>query len=242
MTVLDRAVTGAGIAASAPIASRSPVTTNDPSPHQCASLSSRMASSIGCVTSVAFPPAGRRPRWRGRPAGAQRQERDESHEAPDPPHCVTAKHIGLRWPSQSRRGLGTGASSTMRPSPHSYFLVERARISRARPGSFRASTMRARARRLPLADAHARARVGAEILHPPGALAVLGDDVEAALEAGEPDLDLAREAGAPAARGQVEVGGLAHAPKERVKRARRCGRRGPGGSDGNGPGSACPRR
>src|SRR6185503_16655651 len=68
----------------------------------------------------------------------------------------------------------------------------------------------------PNADPDARARVGAEVLHPLGALAVLGDDVEAALEASEPDLDLAREPGMPAARGEVEVEGLAHARNERV--------------------------
>jgi hypothetical protein len=55
-----------------------------------------------------------------------------------------------------------------------------------------------------------------QIPHPVCLQAVLGDQVVAAVMAGEPDLDLPREPAAPADRGQVEILRLgAHAPKAR---------------------------
>src|SRR5204862_20589 len=55
------------------------------------------------------------------------------------------------------------------------------------------------------ADPDAGGRIRDEILHPPGAPAMLGDHVVAFAEPREPDLDLAREPGAPAGRREVEV-------------------------------------
>jgi hypothetical protein len=54
------------------------------------------------------------------------------------------------------------------------------------------------------ADADADGGLGAEVLDPLRAVAVLGDDVIPAGVCGEPDLDLARPACAPPPGGQVE--------------------------------------
>jgi len=47
------------------------------------------------------------------------------------------------------------------------------------------------------ADARADRRIRDQVLHPPGPSPVLGDQVVAALVAGEPDLDPSRAAAAP---------------------------------------------